>query len=170
MAVVGIRAYADGSDLMRAVLQRVRKGAVSVGDEDLGRIGQGLVILLGIGRDDGEEEASWLAAKIANLRVFENDEGRFDRSLLDVHGEALVVSQFTLYGDARRGRRPSFSHAADPDVAEPLVERFCALLRQEGVRKVATGRFAAMMMVEIHNDGPVTIWLDTDVSRRGNVK
>ncbi|MFH1086641.1 MAG: D-aminoacyl-tRNA deacylase, partial [Chloroflexota bacterium] len=97
-------------------------------------------------------------------------EGKFNRSLLDVDGEALVVSQFTLYGDARRGRRPSFSEAAPPEVAAPLVERFQALLRAQGVRRVASGQFQAHMLVEIHNDGPVTLLLDTDISRRGNVK
>jgi D-aminoacyl-tRNA deacylase len=155
---------------MRAVIQRVTQGAVRIDERVVGQIGQGLVILLGVKEGDTEEQAAWLASKIANLRIFENDEGRFDRSLLEVDGEALVVSQFTLYGDARRGRRPSFSDAAQPDVAEPLVERFCALLAQEGVRSVATGRFGAMLLVEIHNDGPVTILLDTDISRRGNVK
>jgi len=155
---------------MRAVLQRVNRGIVAVAEERVGEIGPGLVILLGVKEGDGEDEAAWLAAKIANLRIFGDEEGKFNRSLLDVGGEALVVSQFTLYGDARRGRRPSFTDAAAPEVAEPLIERFCALLRQEGVSRVATGRFGAHMMVEIHNDGPVTIWLDTDISRRGNVK
>ncbi|MBC7234733.1 MAG: D-tyrosyl-tRNA(Tyr) deacylase [Chloroflexi bacterium] len=154
---------------MRAVIQRVTRGTVRVGEEIVGQIGRGLVILLGIKEGDTEKEAAWLAAKIANLRIFEK-EGRFDRSLLEVDGEALVVSQFTLYADARRGRRPSFSDAAAPEVAGPLVARFCQFLAQEGVRSVQTGRFGAMMLVEIWNDGPVTIWLDSDISRRGNVK
>ena len=155
---------------MRAVLQRVTHASVSVGDELAGRIGRGLVILLGIKKGDTASEALWLARKIANLRIFEDDSGRLNRSLLDVSGAALVVSQFTLYGDARRGRRPSFTDAARPEVAAPLVERFCSLLRGQGVSRVETGRFRARMLVEIHNDGPVTIVLDTDISRRGNVK
>lgn len=155
---------------MRAVIQRVTKGSVEIDKEVVGRIQQGLVILLGIKKGDSETEASWLARKIANLRIFEDDEGKFNRSLLDVGGEALIVSQFTLYGDARRGRRPSFTDAERPELAAPLVGRFCELLRQQGVDKVETGRFQARMLVEIHNDGPVTIILDTDISRRGNLK
>ena len=160
---------------MRAVVQRVTHGAVSVADsaggrEQLGRIDAGLVVLVGVREGDGEEEARWLAGKVANLRIFEDDEGRFNRSLLDVGGGALVVSQFTLYGDARRGRRPSFTEAAAPEAAAPLIERFGEFLRLEGVSRVETGRFQAHMLVEIHNDGPVTIILDTDVSRRGNPK
>jgi len=160
---------------MRAVVQRVTHGAVSVdnpagGREQLGRIDAGLVVLVGVREGDGEEEARWLAGKVANLRIFEDDEGRFNRSLLDVGGGALVISQFTLYGDARRGRRPSFTEAAAPEAAAPLIERFGEFLRLEGVSRVETGRFQAHMLVEIHNDGPVTIILDTDVSRRGNPK
>jgi D-tyrosyl-tRNA(Tyr) deacylase len=155
---------------MRAVLQRVTQGSVTVGQQLVGRIGAGLVILVGVKAGDGEQDAAWLATKIAGLRIFEDDEGKFNRSLLDVDGEALVVSQFTLYGDARRGRRPSFSDAAPPEIAAPLVDRFCALLRQQGVQSVQTGQFGAMMQVEIHNHGPVTIILDTDLSRRGNLK
>jgi len=155
---------------MRALVQRVSESQVTVAGKALGSIGEGLLILLGVGRDDGDEQARWLASKIANLRIFEDEKGRFDRSLLDCQGAALVISQFTLYGDARRGRRPSFSHAAEPAVAEPMVERFCSLLREAGVEQVETGRFGAHMMVSLVNDGPVTIWLDTDVSRRGNVK
>lgn len=160
---------------MRAVVQRVTRGAVSVADasggrEELGRIDAGLVVLAGVREGDGEEEARWLAGKVANLRIFEDDEGRLNRSLLDVGGGALVVSQFTLYGDARRGRRPSFTEAAAPEVAAPLIERLCEYLRLEGVPRVETGRFQAHMLVEIHNDGPVTIILDTDTSRRGNPK
>ena len=155
---------------MRAIVQRVTQGSVSVEQETIGRIGQGLVILLGIKKGDGEREALWLARKIANLRIFEDDAGKFNHSLLEIGGAALVVSQFTLYADARRGRRPSFSEAAPPGEAEPLVERFCTLLHEQGVARVETGRFRAMMLVEIYNDGPVTIILDTDISRRGNVK
>lgn len=155
---------------MRAVVQRVTRGSVRVGDELVGQIEQGLVILLGIKTGDAEEDAAWLANKTANLRIFEDDEGKFNRSLLDVGGAALVVSQFTLYGDARRGRRPSFTDAAPPEQAEPLVARYAELLRREGVGRVETGRFRAMMLVEILNDGPVTIILDTEVSRRGTIK
>lgn len=155
---------------MRAVIQRVTRGAVRVDDEELGRVDAGLVILIGVRDGDGEEEARWLASKTAHLRIFEDDDGKFNRSLLDVGGGALVISQFTLYGDARRGRRPSFTEAAAPEIAAPLIERFGALLRAEGVARVETGRFQAHMLVEIHNDGPVTILLDTDVSRRGNPK
>ena len=155
---------------MKAVLQRVRRASVSVGDEVVGAIDRGFVVLLGVGTDDGPAEVAWMARKIANLRVFEDEEGKFSRSLLDIGGEALVVSQFTLYGDARKGRRPSFTQAARPEVAEPLVEQFTDLLRREGVRRVESGRFRATMLVEIHNDGPVTIILDTDISRRGNIK
>lgn len=154
---------------MRALIQRVTRGAVSVEGALIGEIGHGLVILLGIKRGDTEQDAAWLADKVANLRIFDDDAGRFDRSLLDVNGQALVIPQFTLYGDARRGRRPSFSEAALPDQAEPLYERFCHHLRERGI-PVATGRFGAHMLVEIHNDGPVTFLLDSDISRRGNPK
>ena len=155
---------------MKAVLQRVRRASVAVGDGVIGAIDRGFVVLLGVGTDDGSAEAAWMSQKVANLRVFEDEEGKFNRSLLDIDGEALVVSQFTLYGDARKGRRPSFTQAARPEVAEPLVEEFTDLLRREGVCRVESGRFGAMMLVEIHNDGPVTIILDTDINRRGNVK
>jgi D-tyrosyl-tRNA(Tyr) deacylase len=146
---------------MRAVLQRVQRGAVRVDGAVVGAIEHGFVILVGVGHGDGEDEVQWLARKIAGLRVFEDDAGKFNRSLLDVGGGCLVVSQFTLYADARRGRRPSFTDAALPDAAEPLIVRFAELLRQEGVDPVAMGVFGARMQVEIHNDGPVTIWLDT---------
>ncbi len=155
---------------MRAVVQRVTAGKVSVEGQMVGQIGPGLVVLVGVGQGDTETEAAWLAAKIASLRILADDEGRFNRSLVETGGAALVVSQFTLYGDARRGRRPSFSDAAVPELAAPLVERLCELLQQEGVRQVERGRFGAHMLVEILNDGPVTIWLDTDISRRGNLK
>lgn len=155
---------------MRAVLQRVTRGAVQVDKELVGAIGPGLVILLGVGADDSEQDAAWLAQKIATLRIFDDQEGKMNDSLLDMGGAALVVSQFTLYGDARRGRRPSFSQAAPPEVAAPLVDRFCQLLHQQGISQVETGRFQAMMLVEILNDGPVTILLDSHISRRGNSK
>jgi D-tyrosyl-tRNA(Tyr) deacylase len=144
---------------MRALIQRVREASVTVGDEVVGAIGQGYVILLGVGHGDTDEQAAWLATKIAGLRVFEDDEGKFNRSILEVGGAALVVSQFTLFADARKGRRPSFVDAAPPEMAEPLVERFANLLRAEGI-PVEMGVFGARMLVEIHNDGPVTIWLE----------
>ncbi len=148
---------------MRAVLQRVQSGAVRVDGEIVGAIEHGFVILVGVGHGDGEAQAQWLARKIVGLRVFEDADGKFNRSLLDVGGGCLVVSQFTLYADARKGRRPSFTAAAPPEVAEPLIARFADMLRQAGVQRVAMGVFGARMQVEIHNDGPVTIWLDTDV-------
>ena len=151
---------------MRALVQRVTKGAVRVEGEVVGEVGAGLVVFLGVGDRDGEGEAAFLAGKVTALRIFGDEAGRFNRSLLDVGGSALVVSQFTLYADARKGRRPSFVHAAPPERAEELVEAFVAALRAAGVA-VETGRFRAVMSVEIHNDGPVTIWLDTDELRRG---
>jgi D-tyrosyl-tRNA(Tyr) deacylase len=125
----------------------------------VGSIGPGLVVLLGITHSDSEEEARFLAAKIANLRIFADGQGKFNLSALEVGADALVVSQFTLYGDARKGRRPSFTRAAPPELAEPLVEKFVAFLEKEGLR-VEAGVFGAMMLVEIHNDGPVTVILD----------
>ncbi|MCL6541745.1 MAG: D-tyrosyl-tRNA(Tyr) deacylase [Roseiflexus sp.] len=149
---------------MRAVVQRVSQASVTVGDEVVGAIGQGLLILLGIGVGDSEAEARLLAEKTANLRIFADEEGRFNRSLLDIGGEALVVSQFTLYADTRRGRRPSFSDAAPPEIAAPLVDIFADELRRLGVA-VSTGRFGAMMRVALVNDGPVTILLDSATFR-----
>ncbi len=124
-----------------------------------GQIEQGYVILLGVTHDDSRAEADWLANKIAGLRLFEDREGKMNLSLFDVEGSVLVVSQFTLYGDARKGRRPSFTHAARPEHAEPLVDYFCDKLRRRGL-PVATGIFGAMMQVEIHNDGPVTLMIE----------
>jgi len=146
---------------MRAVVQRVTQAKVSVGEEVVGAIGKGLVLLLGVRNGDKEKDAQRLAEKCVNLRIFENDEGKFDFSLLDISGEVLVVSQFTLYGDCRRGRRPSFTEAADPEVAEKLYNTFVGLLREKGV-KVETGIFRARMKVEIHNDGPVTLILSSE--------
>jgi D-aminoacyl-tRNA deacylase len=144
---------------VRAVVQRVSEASVTVAGETVGAIGIGLVVLLGVARGDDGDAAARLAGKVARLRVFENEDGRFDRSLLDVGGEALVVSQFTLIADTAKGNRPSFSHAAPPEEAEPLVERFCEALRAEGVA-VQSGVFGARMRVALVNDGPVTIVLD----------
>ncbi len=144
---------------MRVVLQRVLQGRVSVGGQKVAEIGQGVVVLLGIGPQDGQEQLSYLVEKIVNLRIFEDDQGKINRSLLDVKGEAIVVSQFTLYADTRKGRRPSFTDAALPDTARPLVERFAKAMRSHGVA-TQTGEFGAHMLVEIANDGPVTIWLE----------
>jgi D-tyrosyl-tRNA(Tyr) deacylase len=141
---------------MRVVCQRVARARVTPG----GEIGPGLCVLLGVARGDGAAEAERLAGKVARLRIFENEEGKFDRSLLDVGGAALVVSQFTLIADTAKGNRPSFAEAAPPEQAEPLYERFCEELRGLGVA-VETGVFGARMEVEIVNDGPVTIILDT---------
>ena len=146
---------------MRTVIQRVRRGRVAVDGQTVGEIGTGLVILLGIGQDDSRAEADRLADKIANLRIFSDDEDRTNLSLLDVDGEALVISQFTLYADCRKGRRPSFIHAGHPDMAAPLVDYFADQLRHAGVRRVETGTFGALMLVEIHNDGPFTVFLDS---------
>jgi D-aminoacyl-tRNA deacylase len=144
---------------VRAVVQRVWSARVVVDGEVVGEVGRGLCVLLGISRTDGDEDAERLAGRIARLRIFENEEGRFDRSLLDLGGEALVVSQFTLIADTTKGNRPSFTEAAPPEQAEPLYNAFCAALSELGA-KVATGRFGARMAVELVNDGPVTIVLD----------
>jgi D-aminoacyl-tRNA deacylase len=143
---------------LRAVVQRVAEARVWVGDEVVGEIGPGLCILLGVARVDDEAAANRLARRIAKLRIFENDEGKFDRNLLATGGAALVVSQFTLIADTAKGNRPSFSEAAPPEVAEPLYEGLCAALRELGIT-VATGVFGARMRVELANDGPVTILL-----------
>ncbi len=146
---------------MRAVVQRVSSASVRVEGETVGACGLGLLVLVGAGHEDSPETAARLAAKIARLRIFPDDGDRFDRSLLDVGGEALVVSQFTLLADTRKGNRPSFTAAAEPDRAEPLVVAFCETLRELGV-PIATGVFGARMEVELVNDGPVTIVLDVD--------
>ncbi|MCB0247352.1 MAG: D-tyrosyl-tRNA(Tyr) deacylase [Anaerolineae bacterium] len=145
---------------MRAVVQRVSEASVTVDGRTVGAIGRGFLVLLGVTHVDGEAEAVWLARKIAGLRIFEDEAGKFNRSLADVDGAVLVVSQFTLYGDARKGRRPSFTEAARPEHAEPLCDLFVDLLRAEGVA-VETGIFGAMMAVHLVNDGPVTLLLDT---------
>ena len=151
---------------MRVVIQRVRQGRVSVGGQTIGEIGPGLVILAGAGEGDGQAEADRLAKKIATLRIFSDEQGKSNLSLLDVGGEALVISQFTLLADCRKGRRPSFVHAAAPDVAAPLIDHFAQRLREAGVRRVEMGEFGAKMLVEIHNDGPFTIVLDSSELRR----
>jgi D-tyrosyl-tRNA(Tyr) deacylase len=144
---------------MRALVQRVTSGKVIVNGKTVAEIGHGLVILLGIGQGDTQEQARFLAEKIATLRIFEDSSSKFNLSLLDVSGAAIVVSQFTLYGDARKGRRPSFSEAARPEIAAPLVEKFAEFMRAQGVPS-QTGIFGAHMVVEIENDGPVSIWLE----------
>jgi D-tyrosyl-tRNA(Tyr) deacylase len=144
---------------MRAVVQRVSRASVSVEGEIVGAIEQGVVVLVGVTHGDEEEQAAWLARKIAGLRIFEDSAGKMNAGLLDVEGAALVISQFTLYADARKGRRPGFTDAAPPEVAEPLVGHFAQVLRDHGV-PVETGAFGAHMLVEIHNDGPVTIVLE----------
>jgi D-aminoacyl-tRNA deacylase len=144
---------------MRLLLQRVKYGRVTVDGVILAEIGPGMVVLLGIGPQDGEEQARYLAEKVANLRIYEDEQGKINRSILDVGGEALVVSQFTLYADTRKGRRPSFTDAAPPELAAPLVQRFAELLAEQGI-PTRTGEFGAHMLVEIANDGPVTIWME----------
>ena len=144
---------------MKALLQRVSSASVTVAGEVVGEIGRGFAILLGVTHSDGEAEAAWLAQKVAGIRLFEDSQGKMNLGLADVGGEVLVVSQFTLYGDARKGKRPSFIDAARPEQAEPLVDYFVEQLRVQGLR-VATGRFGANMLVQIHNDGPVTLMLE----------
>ncbi len=145
---------------MRALVQRVTEASVSVDDEVLGQIGPGLVVLVGIARADGDRHIEYIVSKTVNLRIFEDDEGRFNLSALDVGADLLVISQFTLYADTRRGRRPGFTEAAPPETASDLFETTVARFEESGLR-VETGRFQAHMHVEIHNDGPVTIILDT---------
>jgi D-tyrosyl-tRNA(Tyr) deacylase len=145
---------------VRALLQRVSRASVVVADEEVGEVGVGLVVMVGVAREDSEKDIDYLAEKIVNLRIFPNGEGRFNRSALEIGAEFLVVSQFTLLADTRKGRRPSFTDAAPPDEAEALFEQFVDRLRRAGLR-VETGRFQQHMLVNIHNDGPVTIFLDS---------
>jgi len=145
---------------MRAVVQRVSAARVEVGGESVGEIGAGLLVLVGVGEDDTQADAHELAHKLIHLRIFEDDEGRMNRSLLDTGGELALVSQFTLFGDARKGRRPYFGSAAHPDRAAPLLEAVVQVVQREGI-PVATGRFGARMNVHLSNDGPVTLLLDT---------
>ncbi len=145
---------------MRAVVQRVSDAAVHVGERCTGRIGAGLLVLVGIGVEDVEADVSYLANKLTGLRVFEDAEGRMNRSVTDIGGAVLCVSQFTLHGDARKGRRPSYNGAAPPDLAQPLFDRLCAAVRELGV-PVETGEFGAMMKVSMSGDGPVTVLIDS---------
>ncbi len=145
---------------MRALIQRVRRSDVRIGGEVVGSIGPGMTVLIGVGDMDTEAEAAKIARKIEGLRIFEDDAGKMNRSITEIGGHILAISQFTLYADARKGRRPSFVHAALPDKAEPLVQAVVAQLRAAGIH-VETGRFGAEMLVTIENDGPVTIWLDS---------
>jgi len=150
---------------VRAVIQRVSRASVTVDGQVVGAIGRGFLVLLGVTHDDTRAEADWLARKIAGLRIFEDAAGKMNLGLADVGGAVLVVSQFTLYGDVRKGRRPDFLQAARSEIAEPLVDYFVEALRSAGL-PMATGRFRAMMDVELVNEGPVTLWLDTvDVKR-----
>ena len=145
---------------MRACIQRVSEARVTVDGDVTGQIGRGLVVLLGVGTEDGADEVIWLADKAVGLRIFEDDAGKMNRSLQEASGAMLVVSQFTLFGDCRKGRRPSFINAAPPELAEKLYEEFVTRVRTAGI-EVATGRFREHMMVSLVNDGPVTIWIDT---------
>ena len=144
---------------MRVLLQRAKWGKVEIGGKVVGEIGLGVVLLVGVTHTDTEEQARYLANKIANLRIFNDESGKMNRSLLDVGGGALVISQFTLYADVRKGRRPAFVDAAPPSIARPLIDRFAEMLRELGV-PVQTGEFGAHMEVSLCNDGPVTIWLE----------
>ncbi|MEX2144125.1 MAG: D-aminoacyl-tRNA deacylase [Anaerolineales bacterium] len=146
---------------MRILVQRVSSAAVRVDEKEVARIGRGILALVGIGQADGELQVQYLADKVANLRIFEDAEGRMNLSLLEIGGSALVVSQFTLLADTAKGRRPSFVGAAPPELAEPLVARFAELLTAHGI-SIQTGSFGAHMLVEINNDGPVTIWLERE--------
>jgi D-aminoacyl-tRNA deacylase len=151
---------------VRALLQRVSRAEVRIGDEIVGSIGPGLLVLVGVGLEDDAATAEALGRRVAELRIFADDDGRTNRSLVDVGGAALVVSQFTLFADTRRGRRPGFTEAAPPSVAIPLYERFCRAVEAAGV-PVQRGRFGAEMAVELVNDGPFTMWLDTDEGKAG---
>ena len=153
---------------MKAVVQRVKRSSVTIDGKMVGEIGQGLMVLLGVSEEDTERECDYLADKIVGLRIFEDDAGKMNRSLLDIQGEMLIVSQFTLCADCRKGRRPSFVRAARPEKAIPLYERFISQVQAQGIR-TATGEFGADMLVSIENDGPVTIPLDTDeIMPKGN--
>lgn len=145
---------------MRACIQRVKQANVTIDNEIVGKIDKGLVILLGITHQDTEKEAEYLANKIVNLRIFEDESNKFNLSLLDINGEVLIISQFTLYGDCRKGRRPDFTQAGSPKLAKELYIKFIEMMKKTGIR-VAEGKFGAKMLVDIHNDGPVTLILDS---------
>lgn len=147
---------------MRILLQRVSHASVVVDEQPIGSIDRGYLLLVGVGKDDTQDTVNKLAKKVADLRLFPNEDGKFDKSLIDVEGGALVVSQFTLFGDARKGNRPSFIDAAPPALAAPLCDAFAQALSGLGVTRVETGRFGADMKVSLCNDGPVTLWLDSD--------
>ena len=153
---------------MRAVVQRVRRAAVHVGEERVAEIGAGLAILLGVGHEDRAEDGERLAAKILALRIFDDDRGKLDRTVLDVAGGVLVIPQFTLYGDVRRGRRPDFAHAAPPDAGRRLFDAFCGVLRGANA-SVSAGRFGANMRVDLEGDGPVTVVVSTDGWAEGDL-
>jgi D-tyrosyl-tRNA(Tyr) deacylase len=146
---------------MRAVVQRVTRASVDVGGARVGEIGAGLLVLVAVAPGDGEAEARWMVDKLVNLRIFEDEDGKMNRSVLDTGGGVLAVSQFTLYGDTRKGRRPSFVGAAPPELARPLYDRFCALLAEAGVSHVGRGAFGEHMAVTLLNDGPVTLLVDS---------
>ena len=153
---------------MRVIVQRVQSSRVEINGEVSGEIGQGLMVLLGITEGDGQEQCDFLADKLVHLRIFTDEQEKMNLSLQDINGEMLIVSQFTLYGDCKKGRRPSFVAAARPETAVPLYEYFIDAVKRQGVKKVATGQFGADMQVYIQNDGPVTLMLDTDeIMRRG---
>ena len=145
---------------MRIILQRVKEASVKVDGEVIGRIGEGIVVLLGVGKEDEEHDVDYLVDKVVNLRIFEDEEGKMNNSVIDTGGEVLVVSQFTLYGDCRKGRRPSYDSAAPPELAEKLYELFVEKIKQRGIN-VQTGKFRAMMDVHLINSGPVTLNLDS---------
>jgi len=152
---------------MKAIIQRVTRASVTVDDQTVGQIAQGFVVLLGVAQGDTEAQAAQLAAKIAKLRVFQDDAGKMNLSLLDIAGAVLAISQFTLCADIKKGNRPAFTSAAPPEEANRLYKHFCACLQNEGVSDVQTGVFGATMQVELLNDGPVTIAMDTDIWKRG---
>jgi D-tyrosyl-tRNA(Tyr) deacylase len=146
---------------MRSVVQRVSQASVQIGEEVVGTIQKGVVVFLGLQEDDGDKEIQWMADKIIHLRIFEDAQGKMNHSLFDIKGEMLIVSQFTLYGDCRKGRRPGYSKAARPQIAEPLYEKFVETVRHNGIT-TATGQFQKMMAVQLVNDGPVTLLLDSE--------
>ena len=153
-------ARGDIGFLMRAVIQRVKSAQVDVEGRLSGKIGEGLLVFVGVGRGDGEKDIAYMVSKIPELRIFEDDSGKFNRSLREVGGQLLIVSQFTLYGDCTRGRRPSFTDAEEPALAKPLYDRFILAMKEKGI-SVETGEFQARMDVHLVNDGPVTLWLDS---------